>query len=93
MLYFPPVICTATAPLVERLPHCKRNLTYWRWSGAVFYSACCDAVDFGLLALMGSANRGCDASDVRWVVPVPGLTGLAITSRHSRNLMQPVWPG
>jgi hypothetical protein len=54
-----------------------------------------DAVDFGLLALMGSANRvplclsDCDASGIPWVVPAPGLTGLAITSRHSRNLEQP----
>jgi hypothetical protein len=22
------------------LPHCKRNLMYWRWSGAVFCPAC-----------------------------------------------------
>ncbi len=42
-----------------------------------------------LLALMGSANKvpfcfaGCDAFDIRWVVPVPGLTGIAITSRRS----------
>jgi hypothetical protein len=31
-----------------------------------------------------------DASDIAWVVPVPGLTGLAITSRRSHNLMEPV---
>ena len=37
---------------------------------------------FGLLALMESANwvpfclSGYDALDVRWGVPVPGLTGL-----------------
>ena len=36
----------------------------------------------GLLALMESANKvpfcfaGSDALDMRWVVPVPGLTGL-----------------
>ena len=45
---------------------------------------------------MGSANRvpiclaGYDASDIRRVVPVPGLTGFAITSRRSHNLMEPI---
>ena len=45
---------------------------------------------------MGSANKvpicfaGYDASDIAWVVPVPGLTGLAITSRRSHNLMEPI---
>ena len=44
-----------------------------------------------LLALMGSANKvpicfaGYDASDIAWVVLVPGLTGIAITSRRSHN--------
>jgi hypothetical protein len=48
----------------------------------------------GLLALMESANRvpfcfaGYDALDRRRVVPVPGLTGLAITSPRSRNLLK-----
>jgi len=43
---------------------------------------------------MESANRvpfclsGYDAFDVRWVVPVPGLTGFAITSRRSHNLLK-----
>src|SRR3712207_6474452 len=47
------------------------------------------AAAIGLVALMGSANRvpfclsGCDALDKARVVPVPGLTGLAITSRRS----------
>ena len=51
-----------------------------------------------LLALMGSANKvpvcsaGSDASDLYWVVPVPGLTGLAITSRRSHNLTEPIIP-
>ncbi len=50
-----------------------------------------DAVGKGLLALMESANRvpfcfsGCHAFDIRRVVPVPGLTGVAITSRRSHN--------
>lgn len=45
---------------------------------------------------MGSANKvpiwfsGCRASDCPWVVLVPGLTGIAITSRRSYNLMEPV---
>lgn len=45
---------------------------------------------------MGSANKvpiclaGYNASDWRWVVPVPGLTGFAITSRRSHNLMEPI---
>ena len=45
---------------------------------------------------MGSANKvpicfaGYDASDIRWVVPVPGLTGFAITSLRSHNLMEPI---
>jgi hypothetical protein len=58
-----------------------------RWPGAVFRPVC--AVSERLLALMESANRvpfcfaGYDAFDVRRVVPVPGLTGLAITSRRS----------
>ena len=44
---------------------------------------------------MGSANKvpicsaGCYASDCPWVVPVPGLTGFAITSLRSHNLMEP----
>ncbi len=43
---------------------------------------------------MESANKvpfclsGYDASDVPWVVPVPGLTGLAITSHRSHNLVK-----
>jgi hypothetical protein len=43
---------------------------------------------------MESANlvpfclSGYDAFDIRWVVPVPGLTGLAITSRRSHNLLK-----
>ena len=43
---------------------------------------------------MESANRvpfclsGYDAFDIRWVVPVPGLTGFAITSRRSHNLLK-----
>ena len=45
---------------------------------------------------MGSANQvpfcfsGYDAFDIRWVVPVPGLTGLAITSHRSHNLLKPI---
>ena len=45
---------------------------------------------------MGSANKvpicfaGYDASDIAWVVLVPGLTGLAITSRRSYNLIEPI---
>lgn len=52
------------------------------------------AVDIGLLALMGSANKvpfcfsGNDAFDTWWVVPVPGLTGFAITARRARNLLK-----
>jgi hypothetical protein len=43
---------------------------------------------------MDSANRvpfclsGYDASDIRRVVPVPGLTDLAITSRRSHDLLK-----
>jgi len=43
---------------------------------------------------MESANRvpfcftGYDAFDKAWVVPVPGLTGFAITSHRSRNLLK-----
>ena len=43
---------------------------------------------------MESANKvpfclsGYDAFDIRWVVPIPGLTGLAITSRRSHNLVK-----
>src|SRR5688572_15770802 len=33
-------------------------------------------------------NSGYDAFDIRWVVPVPGLTGLAITSHRSHNLVK-----
>jgi hypothetical protein len=45
---------------------------------------------------MGSANKvpicfaGYDASDIRRVVPVSGLTGFAITSLRSHNLMEPI---
>jgi hypothetical protein len=47
---------------------------------------------------MESANRipfclsGYDAFDIRWVVPVPGLSGLAITSRRSHNLLKLISP-
>ena len=43
---------------------------------------------------MESANgvpfclSGYDAFDMPWVVPVPGLTGLAITSHRSHNLLK-----
>lgn len=63
------------------------------WSGAVFCSAYI-AVDIGLLALKGSANRvpfcfsGNDAFDIPRAVPVPGLTGFAITARRARNLLK-----
>src|SRR5688572_14748261 len=49
-----------------------------------------------LLALMGSANKvpicfaGYDASDIRRVGPVSGLTGFAITSLRSYNFMEPI---
>jgi len=45
---------------------------------------------------MGSANKvpfcfaGYDASDIRQVVPVSGLTGFAIISLCSYNLMEPI---
>ena len=51
-----------------------------------------------LLALMESANwvpfcfSSYDAFDVRRVVPVPGLTGFAITSLRSRNLVNELDP-
>ena len=44
---------------------------------------------------MGSANKvpicfaGYDASDIRRVVPVSGLTGFAITSLRFHNLREP----
>ena len=47
---------------------------------------------------MESANRvpfclsGYYSFDIRWVVPVPGLTGLAITSRRSHNLLKLISP-
>ena len=53
-----------------------------------------DAVDIGLLALTGSANKvpfcfsGNDAFDISWGVPIPGLTGFAITARRARNLLK-----
>ena len=43
---------------------------------------------------MGSANQvpfclsGYDALDIRWGVPVPGLTDFAITARRARNLLK-----
>ena len=49
----------------------------------------------GLLALMGPANMvpigfaGCCALTGPWVVPVPGVTGFAITSLCTHNF---VWP-
>ena len=55
-----------------------------------------DAANERLLALMGSANKvpiclsGYDASDRRRVVLVPGLTGIAITSLRSYNLVEPI---
>lgn len=45
---------------------------------------------------MGSAKKvpicfaGFDASDIECVLPVPGLTGVAITSRRSYNFMEPI---
>lgn len=35
---------------------------------------------------------GYDASDIPWVVPVPGLTGFAITSHRPNNLRKPYLP-
>jgi len=46
---------------------------------------------------MGSANKvpfcfsGYDALDIRWVVLIPGLTGLAITSHRPRNFSAPLF--
>jgi hypothetical protein len=43
---------------------------------------------------MGSANQvpignsGYDASDRPWVVPAPGLTGIAIISHRAYNIVQ-----
>ena len=43
---------------------------------------------------MEAANRvpfclsGYDALDIRWGVPVPGLTGFAITAHRARNLLK-----
>ena len=64
----------------------KCDLMCWRIGRVQSSVRPVDAVGVGLLALMESANRvpfclsGYDAFDTRWVVPVPGLTGLAITS-------------
>ena len=64
----------------------KCDLMFWRIGRVQSSVRPVDAVGVGLLALMESANRvpfclsGYDAFDTRWVVPVPGLTGLAITS-------------
>jgi hypothetical protein len=64
------------------------DLAYW--SGTVSVRPV-DAVGKALLALMAPANRvpfclsGYNAFDIRRVVPVPGLIGLAITPRRSRN--------
>jgi hypothetical protein len=71
------------------LPHCKCDLTSWRVGRVQSSVRPVGAAVEGLLALMGSANRvrfclsGHDASDKTRVVPVPGLTGFAITSRRS----------
>jgi hypothetical protein len=73
----------------------KHDLMFWRF-GRVQSSSVrpTNAVGIGLRALMESANRvpiclpGYDASDCRWVVPVPGLTGFAITSHRPNNLLK-----
>jgi hypothetical protein len=63
---------------------------YWRWSGAIFRPAV-DAVGFWTAGPDGVREQDpvllfrLYVFDIRWVVPVPGLTGLALTSRHSRN--------
>jgi hypothetical protein len=69
-------------------------LIFWRIGRVQSSVRPVDAVGKGLLALMEFANRvpfclsGYDAFDLRWVVPVPGLTGIAITSLRSHNLLK-----
>jgi hypothetical protein len=72
----------------------KNDLQFWR-VGLVQSSVLpVDAVGKGLLALMESANwvpfylSGYDAFDCPWVVPVPSLTGIAITSHRPDNLLK-----
>ena len=80
------------------LPHCKGDFQVWRVGRVQSSVRPVGAAAKGLLALMESANRvpfclsGCDAFDKTRVVPVPGLTGLAITSRRSRNLLKLILP-
>ena len=68
---------------------------YWRWSGAIFRPAV-DAVGFWTAGPDGVREQDpvllfrLYVFDIRWVVPVPGLTGLAITSRRSYNPIEPI---
>jgi hypothetical protein len=72
----------------------KCNLMIWRVGRVQSSVRPVDAVNKGLLALMESANwvpfclSGYDALDIEGVVPVPGLTGIAITSHRPDNLLK-----
>ena len=78
------------------LPCCKCKLLIWRVGRVQSSVRPTGAVEIGLLALTGSANRvpfclsGYDALDKTRGVPVPGLTGFAITARRARNLLKPI---
>jgi hypothetical protein len=93
----PPTLASQSAyenVLCGWLPHCKGDFQVWRVGRVQSSVRPVGAAAKGLLALMESANwvpfcfAGYDASDISRVVPVPGLTGLAITSPRSRNLLK-----
>jgi hypothetical protein len=72
----------------------KYDLMFWRVGRVQSSVRPINAVGKEQLALMESANRvpfclsGYNAFDIPWVVPVPGLTGIAITSHRLNNLLK-----
>ena len=72
----------------------KNDFKFWRFGRVQSSVRPTNAVGNRLRALMESANwipiclPGYDASDCPWVVPVPGLTGFAITSHRPNNLLK-----
>lgn len=77
--------------LLWMAPALQVDLMVWRLGRVQSSVRPVDAVGEGLLALMESADRvpfcfsGYHAFDIRRVVPVPGLIGVAITSPRSHS--------
>ena len=93
---FPQFLVETAQSSVDGSRIARENLSFRRLGRVQSSVRPVDAANERLLALMGSANKvpiclsGYDASDRRRVVLVPGLTGIAITSLRSYNLVEPI---